>query len=177
VSADCEAAPCICALVSPASTPSLGTDRARACTPQRLIMAQPPDCVADFFRNRIYAQRFMSYAATLDGRGSEERVKCYSGVGIPDGPRSLQRAEPRRRRADRAAFSGASDCRDARALCGWRGHASPDASHAMGAVAMCQHRPDVVGSRRAPRLPAGRKRGRIRARVAGRRRGCGQSLS
>jgi len=27
------------------------------------------------------------------------------------------------------------------------------ASHAMRAVAMCQHRPDVVGSRRAPRLP------------------------
>jgi hypothetical protein len=52
-------------------------------------------------------------------------LRPREGVLFPDGPRSLQRPESHRRRAVRAAFIGASDCRDARALSGWRGHASP----------------------------------------------------
>jgi hypothetical protein len=43
-----------------------------------------------------------SAPAYFSGRGE--------GVLFPNGPRSLQRPETRRRRADRAAFSGASDC-------------------------------------------------------------------
>ena len=62
-------------------------------------------------------------------RGTFPRsASAYSfggGEGIPMVRGLSQRPESRRRRVDRAAVSGASDCRDARALCGWRSHASP----------------------------------------------------